>query len=93
MATDSIPTGTEAAIWERVIHPDGELTAPAARAILKLQFNPRDRQRMHELSLKAQEGRLTPTAEAEFESFDRVATTLSILKSRARKVLKDHPRR
>jgi hypothetical protein len=83
MATD-----TEAAIWERVIHPEGELTPRTARAILQLAFPTEDRRRMHELALKAQDGTLSAEEEVEIENYERVGTMLSILKSKARKVLK-----
>jgi hypothetical protein len=83
---------TEAAIWERVIPPGGELAPPTARAILKLAFPSQERERMHELAAKAQEGQLTPEEHAEIEDYERVGTLLSILKSKARKVLKRNPR-
>lgn len=79
---------TEAAIWERVIHPDGKLTPEAARAILRLKFPAADRQRMHDLARKAQEGKLSPDEQADIENYERVGTMLSILKSKARKLLK-----
>ena len=53
MKTAVLPPTTEAAIWARVIHPNGELTPAVARAILKLEFSDDDRERMHELSQKA----------------------------------------
>jgi hypothetical protein len=79
---------SEAAIWERIIHLDGGMTPPAARAILKLEFNSRDRKRMHELAQKAQQCNLTPDEKAFLDEYERVGTLLSVLKSRARKVLK-----
>ena len=40
--------GTEAAILDRVIKPhDGNLSATAARAFLKLDFDGRDRQKIY----------------------------------------------
>ena len=84
---------TEAAIWERVIHPDGEITPRAARAILKLTFPLHDRVRMHELALKAQQGNLTPDDKLQIDDYERVGTMLSTLKSKARRVLKRSPRR
>ncbi len=59
MKTADLPAATEAAIWARVIHPNGELTPQVARTILQLEFSEADRQRMHELSEKAQEGALS----------------------------------
>jgi hypothetical protein len=81
-------TSSEAAIWERIIHPEGTITPRTARALLKLTFPPHDRMRMHELAVKAQEGTLTPDEELQIDDFERIGTMLSILKSKARKVLK-----
>jgi hypothetical protein len=93
MKADTLSPTTEAAIWTRVIHPDGELTPSAARAILPLEFDEGDRRRMHELSRKAQEGALTPEERLEIDNFERVGTTLAILKSKARKLLRRVARR
>ena len=42
---------TEAEIWERVIHPTGELRRrDVARSILQLSFTLEERARMHELA-------------------------------------------
>lgn len=47
-------------IWDRVIQPQRSDPSPdAARSILNLPFDPRDRERMHELALNAHEGTLT----------------------------------
>jgi hypothetical protein len=43
---------------------------------------------MHELALKAQEGQLTPEEEVAIDNYERVGMMLSILKSKARRVLK-----
>ena len=82
---------TEAAIWERVIHPNGKMTAAAARQIVQLEFSNDERARMHELVAKNQAAALTPEEASELDNYCRVGTTLSILQSRARRVLK--PRR
>jgi hypothetical protein len=88
MATAGQADTNEAAIWARVINPDGDLSPATARAILQLSFPDRDRQRMRELSAKARAGTLTDTEEFEMDNFERVGQVLSILKSKARKVLK-----
>lgn len=79
---------TEAAIWTRVIHPNGELSPTVARALLKLEFNAQDRQRMSELAEKARHGDLTTDEQFEIENFERVGSLLAILKSKSRKLLK-----
>jgi hypothetical protein len=80
-------TSTEAAIWERIIHPEGTITPRTARALLKLTFSPHDRTRMHELAVKAPEGTLSADAALQIDDFERTGTMLSILKSKARKIL------
>ena len=92
MSTATLPPTTEAAIWARVIHPNGKLEPAVARAILKLEFNAEDQVRMHELSQKAQEGELTPEEQFEIDNFERVGNLLAIMKSQSRKLLK-HTRR
>lgn len=93
MKTTTLPPGTEAAIWARVIRPSGKLTPPVARAILKLEFAEEDKDRMHELSQKAQVGALTLEEQFEIDNFERVGNLLAILKSQSRKLLKPVPRR
>ena len=80
---------TEAAIWERVIHPRGKMSRQTARAILDLSFPAQDQQRMRELAARNKQSRLTVEEEAELDHFCRVGRTLTILKSRARKLLKN----
>jgi len=82
-------TSTEASIWEQVIHPQGELRHRAvARSILQLSFSPEERARMHELSARNQDGSLTVEEESELDHYNRVGTVLSIMKSKARKLLR-----
>jgi len=59
-----------------------------ARAILGLSFPKNDISRMHELSAKARAGTLTPEDDAEMDSFERVGSMLSTLKSKARQALR-----
>jgi hypothetical protein len=72
----------------RILHPDEELSPRVARAILGLSFPKNHISRMHELSAKARSGMLTPEEDAEMDNFERVGSILSILKSKARQVLK-----
>ena len=56
-AVQKAPGLYELAILSRVLRPGrGELSVEAARAILSLDFDPADRERMHDLALKAQDG-------------------------------------
>jgi hypothetical protein len=84
-------TNTEAAIWERVIHPNGPMSREIAQGILQLGFSNDERQRMRELAERNRAGKLAPGEDEELDNFCRVGNTLSLLKSRARQVLR--PRR
>ena len=84
---------TEADIWERVIHPRGRLSKQAARRILDLEFTEEDLARMRDLAARNRRGELTEDEEADLDHFCRVGTLLSILKIRARGVLKSRTRK
>lgn len=88
MKTPSLAAKTEAEIWLHILHPDEDLSPRVARAILGLSFPKNDISRMHELSAKARAGTLTPEEDAEMDDFERVGSILSILKSKARQVLR-----
>jgi hypothetical protein len=82
-------SSNEAAIVGRLIKPDqGDFSPAAARELLSLRFGDDDQARMRELSLKAQEGTLTASEEAEVENYRRVGYWLGVLWSRARLSLK-----
>lgn len=72
----------------RVLHPEGDLPPRVARAILNLSFSDEDQARMRELSAKARAGTLTAAEDAEMDDIERVDSILSILRSKARQVLK-----
>jgi hypothetical protein len=82
-------SSSEAAIVGRLIKPDrGDFSPDAARELLSLRFGEEDQARMRELSLKAQEGTLTTSEQAEVENYRRVGYWLGILWSKARLSLK-----
>lgn len=83
---------SEAAIWERIIHPHGAMSRDEAKRIVKLEFSAEERQRMHELAELNRSGTLALGEEEELDNFCRVGNTLSLLKSRARQVLKSRLR-
>lgn len=64
------------------------LTRPIARHLLRLSFASEDEDRMRELAEKNREGQITPSELAELDEYVRVGTVLSILQSRARKLLR-----
>jgi len=89
MATASVPPPSEADILQRMTWPElPGLTAEVAKALLGINFDPRDRDRMRVLSRKAQEGKLSRAEEAEIERYERVGHLIDIMHSRARRVLK-----
>lgn len=88
MKNASLAPKTEAEVWLRILHPDGDLPPRVARAILKLSFPEHEISRMHELSAKARAGALTPEKDIEMDNYERAGSILSTLKSRARQVLK-----
>ena len=76
---------TPAAIWSRVIRPDeNDMTPEAARFFLKLSFDKRDLDRMHELTVKNQEGSISPDEREELGNFRQVGLELDLLRAKAR---------
>lgn len=85
----AVVTPSDVGVFGRLVRPDqGDLSPQAAREILSLQFDEDARERMHELSLKAQDGVLSPAEQAEIESFRRAGYLLGVLWSKARLSLK-----
>ena len=79
----------DARILARLVKPARTNISPeAARVLLGLEFDKKDRDRMHELSVKAQDGALGPDEQEEMESYRRVGYFLDLLRSKARKTLK-----
>ncbi len=80
---------TEAAILGRILQPDKPTFSPeAARAILDLDFDQADRDRMRQLSAKARAGTLTPDEQTAINNYERVGHLLNIMQSKARCSLK-----
>jgi hypothetical protein len=92
MKTEMRTTAADGAIWDRVIEFNGDLSPPAARALLKLSFSNGDHQRMGQLSAKARAGALTPQDQREMDTFEQLGCLLDILHSKARRVLKKRRR-
>jgi hypothetical protein len=64
------------------------LSLEAARSLLRLDFAPEDKARMHELAAKAREGSLTGTEQEAIRNYERVGNLLALMKSKARQRLK-----
>jgi hypothetical protein len=89
-------TGSETAIWSRVIRSEQNGLSPdAARSFLELNFSCEDRARMNELARKNNEGLLTTEERQVLENHVRVGDVLSFLHLKARRSLqgKVAPRR
>jgi hypothetical protein len=92
MRTDAAMTDPSVSTWQRVIQFQGQLSASAARALLKLQFSEQDHALMDELSKKARAGTLTPPEQLQLDTFERLGCLLDIIHSKARQALKKKPR-
>ena len=92
MATESRNTHTsDAAILSRLIRPDDDNLPPsAAEAWLAICFEQTDLDRMHDLTVKNQEDKLTAKDKTELENYRRVSFLLDLMHSKARRSLKKH---
>ena len=89
MQTTQATRTTEAAIWSRLLQPGTRaLSLVAARSLLRLEFAPEDKERMHELAAKARDGSLTAAEQEEIRNYERVGNLLALMKSKARQRLK-----
>lgn len=85
MASHSVFMQSEMAILERLIRAEkAGFSAAGARSILKMDFEPADRERMHELAAKARAGTLTADEQAEADAYEVVGHLLGLLHSKAR---------
>jgi chromosome segregation and condensation protein ScpB len=81
---------SEAAILDRVMRPNlGGWPRAAAEAILTVTFDPQDRERMSQLMEKAKAGDLSAEEAEEMENYRHVGRLLELMKSRARRSLRD----
>ncbi|HTU89972.1 MAG TPA: hypothetical protein VMF69_07740 [Gemmataceae bacterium] len=84
----------EAAILSRLVKPNrADFSPEVAEALLELDFDQKDRDRMHELAAKNQEGALTKAEEEELHSYRRIGYFVDLIRSKARISLKKHGRR
>jgi hypothetical protein len=87
-------TDNEVTILARLLGNDQEqLPRELARYLLTLGFNERDKARMHSLAVRNQEDALPPAEKEELLAYAKAGTVLSILKSKARRVLKIKPKK
>jgi hypothetical protein len=85
---------SEVTILARILGNDqGRLPAPMARYLLTLGFSERDKERMHDLAVRNQEDALSPAEQEELKGYAKAGSLLSILHSKARRVLGTKPRK
>ena len=83
----------DAAILDRLIKPlRADLSPELAEALLNLDFDPKDRDRMQKLASKSQEGRLTKKEEEDLDSYRRIGYFVVLLRSQARIILQKQGR-
>jgi hypothetical protein len=94
MPLSSVPALPAGAILARVIRPkDSDLTPAAAEAFLRFTFSQVDRDRMHELAIKNQDGILLDAERLEMEAYMQVGMILDLLQAKARLTLSQTPKR
>jgi hypothetical protein len=85
---------SEIGILARILGNDqGQLPADMARYILTLGFGERDKERMHDLAARNQDDGLTPAEKEELFAYAKAGSLLSLLKSKARRVLGVKPKK
>jgi hypothetical protein len=78
----------ESAILTRAIQPNNHNLSPtAARALLRIQLHPDDRERLHELLVKNQEDALTADGHSELHSYLHVGLLVDLVQAKARAAL------
>jgi hypothetical protein len=76
---------TETEIWSRTIRPElGDLSAEAARELLRLRLSDGDVERVRDLSGKANAGALAVEEAQELDHYLNVGRALEFLKAKAR---------
>jgi uncharacterized protein YnzC (UPF0291/DUF896 family) len=92
MATETTTShASDAAILSRLIRPaDDNFSAEASKALLAINFESTDLDRMHELVTRNQDDRLTPSEKVELENYRRISFLLDLIHSKARRSLKKH---
>jgi hypothetical protein len=80
MASKSLVVQSEMAILDRLIRAENAgFPVAAARCFLKIDFQTADRERMHELGVKAQDGTLTTAEQAEMDAYEIVGHLLGLM--------------
>jgi len=89
MAAVTTNPDSDLAILSRLIRPERDgLSASAARAILTIDFEASDRERMNVLAEKARSGTLTRREQAAIDNYERVGHLLDLIHAKARQSLR-----
>ncbi len=90
MATvQSEAIGFESGILALLVRPgEADLTSAVAEAVLRLNFDPVDLARIHELTIKNQDDALNPDEKYELESYLRASAHVDQMHAKARRSLK-----
>ncbi len=89
MKTDTISAHSASAVLDRLLEPLARsLTPAAARAVVDFRLDREDQTRIAELAQKCQEGVLTTKERQEYEAYVRTGDLITILQSKARRLLK-----
>ena len=84
-------SSTEAAILSRLIHPErDDLTNEAAQALLRMDFERQDLDRIHDLITRNQSDALSPTEQVELGSYLRISAFLDLMHAKARRSVRKH---
>lgn len=92
MSSQTAAPNTEAAILARLIQARETMSRDVAEYLLSINFEPGDLERMNALAERAREGKLTAGDAAELDSYLHVGSLLSIMQSKARRLLKSGDR-
>lgn len=80
---------TAVSIWEMILRPHfGEMTPKTAKTILALSIPESERIRMRALLAKSKAGTLTREEVLDLDEYERTGNMLSVLKAKARRILK-----
>ena len=81
-------TTVETAVLDRLLDPVSRcLTPEVARRIVKLRADPAAQARVNELARKSSAGQLSPSEQADYDTYIAAGTFIAVLESKARILL------
>jgi hypothetical protein len=89
MSSQIVTDNTKAAILGRLIQSRMIFSRDVAEYLLSIDFEASDIERMNLLAEQAREGNLTSAEATELDSYLHLGSLLSIMQSKARRLLKD----